>query len=281
MIRLCNIVPVSYLGITDTQKTHWISTRMAENNTEYREFYKLLKEAYPNYHCYLDARDADGSMQEVINLANDLNVDTVVIPNSSEYLVSVNESLAKKWFPALKLANLRTMFIPKAAFNDSLGFFKSFSWALNDKSVDMIGVSTDYCATAFGVEDESNIELETPFIDTTYPMQRYLSRWHLFNALGQLKLLNNMNSHKKFHCLDLNGVREIELLSSFHKFIFSWHTSEPFWLAYNKAMYDSSPTSLRHGGVNTTFDYMAPYIDDVEINKGITHNIGFAEASAE
>ena len=28
-------------------------------------------------------------------------------------------------------------------------------------------------------------------------------------------------------------------------------------------------------------DLMAPYIDDPDINKGINHNIGFAEASAE
>lgn len=278
MIRLANVVPISYLGLTTNQKTHWISSKVAENNTEYREFYKLLKEAYPNYHCYLDTRDSDASMQTLTDLAIDMKVDTVVIPNS-EYNVSANESLAKKWFPALKLSNLRTMFVPKAAFNDSLGFFKSFSWALNDKSVDMIGVSSDYCATAFGVEDESNFELETPFIDTTYAMQRYLSRWHLFNALRQLVLLNNMNSHMKFHCLELNGVREIELLQPFHKFIFSWHTSEPFWLAYNKAMYDASPTGLRYSGINTTFDYMAPYIDDPDINKGITHNIGFAEST--
>ena len=281
MIRLTNVVPVSYLGLTTNQKTHWISARMAENNSEYLEFYQELKEKDQTVIYYLDSRDAESSMSEVINLANSLNVNTVVIPNSQESSVAANEALAKKWFPALKLANLRTMVIPQATFNDSLGFFKSFSWALNDKSVDMIGVSSDYCATAFGVEDESNLDLETPFIDTTYPMQRYLSRWHLFNALGQLKLLNNMNSHKKFHCLDLNGVREMELLSFFHKFIFSWHTSEPFWLAYNKAMYDASPTGLRHGGINTPFDYMAPYIDDPDINKGINHNIGFAEASAE
>lgn len=278
-IRFSHIVPVSYLDLIKKNKTFWISDKMLKENVEYFNFFKELKDKKrANIFYYLNTNE-DSSLQHTIDLAKSINANAVVIPSPPEESVEESEKLANKWLAGLSLSKLRSCYVPRPGFNEAVRFIRTISWGI--KNVDYVGISSERCARAFGIEDESNDEAEPPYVDDNYKLQTYLSRWHLFNAVSQLYVNDKMSYQKRFHLIELSGgIREIELLKPFHKYIASCHSGQPFWLSYNKYSYDSSPTGLKYGDINIPFDYNAPYVDDENFNQLIINNMYFADNSA-
>ena len=60
-----------------------------------------------------------------------------------------------------------------------------------------------------------------------------------------------------------DGPNEIELLSQFHKHIFSWDSSSPIWHGINNIRYDGSPTGLRNGKFEDEVDFNINNVEDI------------------
>lgn len=264
MLNFCHITPTAYLDQISKYRVHLLLAHMVEENEQYRNFYLNLKKSRPNtfYHldnsCYELYRRGEPlyDPNKLIEMGKLVKADSIVMTDYPKESADKTIEMAKKQIPVFKLAGFKTFFCPQSQFNHSLELFRSFDWALNNRDIDYIGVSILAAPNGFGIEDQSNTELDSVYTDVTYRMQRYLSRFHVFNGLKGLKLLDKISAHKRFHCLGLlDGPREIELLKPFHKYIFSIDSSSAFHHATKGIIYDNSPTGLRSGKDESEFDF--------------------------
>jgi hypothetical protein len=153
----------------------------------------------------------------------------------------------------------------------------AFEWALNDKDIDVIGVSILACPIALGVNESAFGDGQR---NDSYRMQRFLSRYRIFKELGKRGLLTDA-ARKRFHCLGMtDGPREIELLSPFHRFIRSWDSSSAFLHGSLGIRYDNSPTGLMNGKNETEVDFNF-HTDSVENQHKALYNAHFINGLCE
>jgi hypothetical protein len=249
-----------------------------EENAEYRNFYRELKEEDPTVFYHLDnsafemfKRGVDMyPTDKLLDMAAKVKADSIVMSDYPKQHSSVTIDAAKNLIPLFKRAGYKTFFCPQSELGNIDDLIGAFEWAINNKDIDYIGVSILACPIALGVNEQS---FGDSVRDESYRMQRYLSRWRVFEILNERGLLGEKTKNR-LHCLGMtDGPREIDLLRPYHDHIFSWDSATASWHGYHKIQYDQSPTGLRNGKYEeeVNFDIAAP--DTMEAINSIIYNM--------
>lgn len=281
-INFCHIAPVSYLPFVRQYPVHLLLAHLVEENKEYRDFYVNLKRDNPNVFYHLDnsafemfKRGVDMyPSDKLIEMGKMVGADSIVMTDYPKQNWMKTSDKAQELAPKFKAAGFKTFFCPQSELGKIDDLMKSFEWAIKNPQIDFIGVSILACPIGLGVN-------ETTFgngqRDEAYRMQRYLSRWAIFQELKARKLLT-ISTFKKFHCLGMtDGPREIALLSEFHDHIFSWDSSSPIWHAINGIEYDNSPTGLRNGKYEEEVNFDIAAADTFDIMPKLSYNMGLID----
>ena len=248
-INFCHIAPVSYLPFVRQYPTHLLLAHLVEENKEYRDFYARLKQENPTVFYHLDNSAFEMfkrgepmySSEKLLKMAKLVGADSIVMSDYPKENWKKTVESAEKLIPKFKKAGYKTFFCPQSELGDLEGLMNSFAWAINNTDVDFIGVSILACPIGLGVNEVKHGD-ETR--DEAFRMQRYLSRWAIFEELDKRGLLG-YNTHRRFHCLGMtDGPLEIDLVREYHNHIFSWDSSTAIWHAVNGIEYDNSPTGL-------------------------------------
>jgi hypothetical protein len=276
-INFCHIMPVSYLPFTRQYSTHLLLAHLVEENEQYRNFYVNLKRENPNVFYHLDNSafemfkrgapmyDSD----KLIEMGKKVGADSIVMSDYPKQHWSKTVDSAVRLIPEFKKQGFKTFFCPQSELGDVDGLISSFQWAINNGDIDFIGVSILACPIALGVNE---VKHGAESRDEAYRMQRYLSRWAIFDQLDKRGLLGS-NTSKRFHCLGMtDGPREIALLSKYHQYIFSWDSSSAAWHAINGIDYDNSPTGLRHGKLESEVDFNIAATNSVDVIYRLKYN---------
>jgi len=283
MINFCHIVPVSYLPLVRSYPVHLLLAHLVEENKEYREFYAQLKRDNPNVVYHLDnsafemfKRGVDMyPSDKLIEMGKLVSADSIVMTDYPKHHWMKTTDKAQELAPKFKKAGFKTFFCPQSSLGDLDGLMKGFEWAINNPDVDYIGVSILACPIALGVNETKHSPHQVR--DDGYMMQRYLSRWAIFEELKSRGLLGPA-TRKRFHCLGMtDGPREISLVREYHNHIFSWDSSTAVWHALAGIRYDNSPTGLRFGKFEKEVDFDISLSDKVESQKDINYNMGLVD----
>lgn len=275
MIRFCHIAPVNYLHLVRNHPTHLLLAHLIEENAEYRDFYINLKKENPSLFYHVDNSAFEMfkrgkpmyPMDKLIEMATIVNGNSIVMSDYPKEHWSKTVDAAKELIPTVKAAGFKTFFCPQSELGAIDDLLSSFEWAIQNTDIDFIGVSILACPIGLGVNESDHGNCCDR--DDGYRLQRFLSRWQVFNLLMKERLLTK-KTWSRFHCLGMtDGPREIEVLREFHSHIFSWDSSSAIWHGINGVEYDQSPTGLRNGKLETEVDFDIDYSDN---NKSVINN---------
>lgn len=261
MIKFCHIAPVSYLPFVRHYPVHLLLAHLVEDNAEYRNFYINLKRENPYVFYHLDNSGFEMFKRGVpmydpdklIEMGHMVNADSIVMSDYPKEPYHKTITSAEVLIPKFKEQGFKTFFCPQSELGDLEGLMKSFDWAIHNPDVDYIGVSILACPIALGINETKHGDGSK---DEAFRLQRYLSRWAIFQELEHRDLLGYETEIGRFHCLGMtDGPKEIDLLRPYHDHIFSWDSSSAIWHAINGIEYDKSPTGLRNGKFEIEVDF--------------------------
>ncbi len=256
-IKFCHISPTAFLKYTRTNGAHLVLAHLVEEDEEYRKYYRNLKDG--NY------KIMDNSAFEMFKLGRPMynesklldmgkqcEADCIVMSDYPKQPYTVTIDAAVRLAPIFKDEGFDTFFVPQSELGDMDGLLRSIEWGLNSKDIDLIGLSILSCPIACGVD-------ETVFHggkrNDAYRMQRYMSRWKVFDEIQKRGLLT-YQAQKRFHCLGMvDGPNEISLLREYEDYIFSWDSSAAVWAGMNGITFDNSPTGLMNGKFEKEVDF--------------------------
>lgn len=277
MINFCHIAPVSYLPFVRQYPTHLLLAHLVEENKEYREFYANLKRENPTVFYHLDNSAFEMfkrgqpmyNSDKLLKMADKVGANSIVMSDYPKEDWRKTVDSAEKLIPKFKKAGYKTFFCPQSELGDLDGLMKGFQWGLENTSVDYIGVSILACPIGLGINETKHGDGSR---DDAFRMQRYLSRWAIFEELAKRNLLNN--AYGRFHCLGMtDGPREIALVQDYHDYIFSWDSSTAIWHAINGIEYDNSPTGLRRGKFEEEVDFDIAQPDTFDVMPRLAYNM--------
>lgn len=258
MINFCHIAPTKFLhNYTSTNGAHLLLAHLVEEDEEYRNYYANLNDgkykimdnsAFEMFKLGLPMYESS----KLIEMGKACSANCIVMSDYPKQPSQVTVDAAKKLIPVFKGEGFDTFFVPQSALGDMTDLVNAIEWALNNRDIDLIGLSILAAPIACGV-DESTFEGGKR--SDAYKMQRYLSRLTVFRELERRKLLNS-HAKKRFHCLGMvDGPKEINLLREYSDFIFSWDSSAAVWAGINGIRFDDSPTGLKDGKFEKEVDF--------------------------
>lgn len=281
-INFCHISPVSYLPFVRQYPTHLLLAHLVEENKEYREFYIKLKQENPNVFYHLDNSAFEMfkrgvpmyDSKKLIKMGKLVGANSIVMSDYPKEDWTKTVESAEAMIPKLKKEGFKTFFCPQSKLGDLDGLMKGFEWAIDHDDVDFIGVSILACPIALGINETKHGDGSR---DEAFRMQRYMSRWAIFEELAKRDLLS-YTTHNRFHCLGMtDGPREIALLREYHDHIFSWDSSTAVWHAINGIEYDNSPTGLRHGKFEEEVDFNIAPPNTFDVMPRLSYNMGLID----
>ena len=258
MINFCHIAPTKFLhSYTSTNGAHLLLAHLVEEDEEYRNYYANLKDgkykimdnsAFEMFKLGLPMYESS----KLIEMGKACNANCIVLSDYPKQPSLVTVNAARKLIPEFKGEGFDTFFVPQSALGDMTDLVNAIEWALDNRDIDLIGLSILAAPIACGV-DESTFEGGKR--SDAYKMQRYLSRLAVFRELERRKLLTS-HAKKRFHCLGMvDGPKEIDLLREYSDFIFSWDSSAAVWAGINDIHFDQSPTGLKNGKFEKEVDF--------------------------
>lgn len=251
MINFCQIAPTAHLGdFCEDNEVDLILAHLVETDEVYTEWYKnhnafkiLDNSAFEMYKQGRDMYDSD----KLLEMAERVGADVIVMSDYPGMNAQVTIDAAERLGPIFHEAGFKTFFVPQSEIGDMEDYMKAWRYAANSPNVDFIGVSILGVPNAFG-----NIEKDNK-------LQRFTSRWKMMKMLDEAGILGSaMCEGKKIHFLGaLDGwPGEVELVQSYHNYIFSWDSSGAVWLGLHGNMeYDDSPTSQLLGKYEEEVDF--------------------------
>lgn len=281
-INFAHIAPVSYLPFVRQYPVHLLLAHLVEENKAYRDFYANLKQENPKVLYHLDNSAFEMFKRgapmydpdKLMEMANLVGADSIVMSDYPKENWQKTVGSAQALLPKFKKEGFMTFFCPQSELGDLEGLMKSFTWAIDHDDVDFIGVSILACPIGLGVNEVKHGSEQR---DESFRMQRYLSRWAIFEEMNKRGMLNHQTK-KRFHCLGMtDGPREIDLLRQYHEHIFSWDSSTAIWHAINGIEYDHSPTGLRRGKYEAEVDFDIAPPDTFDIMPKLAYNMGLID----
>jgi hypothetical protein len=258
MINFCHISPTKYLAkYTRDNGAHLILAHLVEEDPEYRDYYanledgkykimdnsafEMFKLGRPMYESY-----------KLIEMGKACKANCIVLSDYPKQHSQRTVYAAKSLIPQFKDEGFDTFFVPQSQLGDMTDYINAIEWALNNESIDLIGLSILGTPIACGVDETT---FDGGKRNDAYKMQRYLSRHAVFRELEKRNLLG-VSAWTRFHCLGMvDGPKEIDLLREYHKFIFSWDSSAAVWAGINGHRFDNSPTGLMNGKFEKEVDF--------------------------
>lgn len=262
-MEFCQIVPKKLVPFVANRPRHLVLAHLVESDQEYVDAYRKLKE---ETNCTLIL---DNSMFEyfkkgepaldsskLIDLSRKINADYIVLSDYPKQPWTVTRDKALEMIPEIKNAGFKTFYVPQSEFGDIEGWAASVKWALDNPRIDLIGLSILACPIAMGI-DEGQYDGE---LTGMIRLQRTIARLRCLNYLQQHGIIDNNNitdkTKHRFHVLGMQDApAEIELLQPYHEMLASWDSSNAAWHAINGIRYDSTPTMLKDGKLNTEVDF--------------------------
>lgn len=277
MINFCHISPTHYLEkYTRNNGAHLILAHLVESDPVYRDYYANLDDgkykimdnsAFEMFKLGRPMYESD----KLIEMGNACRADCIVMSDYPKEHSSRTKYAAEVLIPQFKAAGFDTFFCPQSQLGDIDDLVGAIEWGLNHPDVDLIGMSILACPIAMGVNEGT---FESGGRSDAYKMQRFVSRFAVFDALERAGLLTDLAT-KRFHCLGMvDGPNEIRLLKRFEKFIFSWDSSAAVWAGMNNIQFDNSPTGLQNGKFEKEVDFE---YNGATNDVAVYHNIAYID----
>lgn len=263
-MEFCHIVPTNYIPIVDGHKRHLVLAHLVEKNHKYVDNYLNIKHqdttfimdnsAFEMFKLNKPMFDPD----KLIDLGNKIKADIIVLPDypREDYQKTIDQ--CEKYIDTFKSAGFGVMFVPQSRLGDLQGYIECVKYGLNNKKIDIVGLSILGCPTALGLQENTYGVSNS----RQYKLQRYKSRFQILNELNNNGLLTE-NAINRFHCLGMaDGPKEIKLLCQFSKYIQSWDTSSAAWHGINGVLFDQSETGLINGKIESEVDFDVNFDDN-------------------
>lgn len=260
-MEFCHIVPKKFVNLVNGYNRHLVLAHLIESDPEYVNLYKTIVNQTgatlimdnSAYEMYKQGRPMFES-DKLIELANKVGADYIVLSDYPKQDWMVTRDKAIEMIPEIKGHGFNTFYVPQSELGDIDGWCESVRWALNNKNIDLIGMSILGCPIAMGIEEGTYGNDLSGMIR----LQRFLARYRCYCELEKRGIIDfdNPRCIRRFHNLGMqDGPGEIELMSRYHKMIASWDTSSGCWHAINHVLYDHSPTMLKNGKINSEVDF--------------------------
>lgn len=278
MINFCHISPTKFLPTyTARNGAHLILAHLVESDPEYRDYYANLDDglykimdnsAFEMFKLGRPMYESD----KLIEMGKACKADCIVMTDYPKMHSSHTKNKAIQMLPYIKGEGFDTFFCPQSELGDIEDLVSAFAWALEHPSIDLIGMSILACPIGLGVNEG---KFEDGGRDDAYKLQRFMSRFTVFDILRQRGLLKDSRAMKRFHCLGMtDGPREISLLRPFHDNIFSWDSSAAVWAGINNIQFDGSSTGLRNGKFEKEVEF---HYDGPTNDLAVFHNISYID----
>lgn len=256
-IKFCHISPTKYLSkYSDYNDAHLILAHLVESDPEYADFYANLDDGMYKimdnsaFEMFKQGRPMYDS-SKLIAMGKRCKADCIVMSDYPREDWTKTVEAGDKMLPDIIDAGFQAFFVPQSKLGDFDGYLQGIEWAL-DQPIKLIGMSILGCPIALGIDEKQSVESRSD----TYKLQRFLSRFTVFNTMERLGILKDSRAYKKFHCLGMvDGPNEIDLLKRFSKNIFSWDSSAAIWCGLNGIQFDNSPTGLVNGKFEKEVDF--------------------------
>lgn len=270
-VQFCHISPTKYLGdFAALNGAHLLLAHLVESDKKYRNFYAKLNDGKYKimdnsaFEMFKQGREMYDSAK-LLDMAKACNADCIVMTDYPRQKSIDTIVKAKELAPRFKDAGFDTFFCPQSELGDLDDLMFAFEWALNNPDIDVIGVSILACPIALGVDER----MEGRERNEAYRLQRYLSRYTIFQELDRRGLLDQ-RALKRFHCLGMtDGPNEVALLSPYHPFIRTWDSSAAIWAGLNDIRFDNSPTGL----INGKFELEVDFNHSLPLTKEVAYNV--------
>lgn len=276
-IKFCHISPTKYLDrFTRQNGAHLLLAHLVEQDEQYANYYANLNDGKVKimdnsaFEMFKQGRPMYDS-SKLVEMGTRCKADVIVMSDYPKDPWIKTMQAAERMIPELKGAGFGTFYVPQGEIGDLNGVLQSFKWAIDNPDIDLIGMSILTCPIAFNVNETSHGDGKR---HDGYKLQRFLSRWKMFKALDDVGLLD-VKALKKFHCLGMtDGPNEIELLEPYHQYIYSWDSSAAVWAGLSGVAFDSSPSGLQYGKVETEVDFNYNHTVPT-MEKLVEHNIQY------
>ena len=283
-MQFCHIAPTEYIPLVAHHPRHLLLAQFVEDNQAYVDQYLKIKEENPDVTFILDNGGYERyrlglpmfESEKLIELGKKCKADYIVL---SDY---PGERWTKTYYKGLDMADefheagFKTFFVPQSTLGDLDGYMDCLKHAIdNNDKFDLIGLSILGCPIALGLKENKYDEQ----VSGTHRMQRYLSRFAIFDEMEKRGWFNDFSFfeklHHRFHCLGMvEGPKEIRLLEQWGFSIASWDSSSAVWHGINGIRYDNSPTGLVNGKLETEVDFDLKWADvKTTTVDNIMHNV--------
>ena len=268
MIQFAHICPTAYLSTYAKYNTaHLILAHLVEEDEQYRDFYKNLNDGNPKImdNSAFEMWKQNKPMypaDKLLEMGKACNAQYIVMSDYPGESWEKTKDAAIQLIPQFKEGGFKTFYVPQGPIGMVDDLLESIQWALDNKNIDLIGMSILSCPNAFGVERDNKL-------------QRYLSRYEVFRRLADIVPMDD-RTYKRFHCLGMvDGPNEISLLQKFRHMIFSWDSSAAIWAGINDISFDESPTGLVDGKFEKEVDFGYKRKLTYNQESDIIHNINY------
>ena len=248
MIHFAHICPTAYLTTYSSYNSaHLILAHLVEEDEQYRNFYKNLNDSAPKImdNSAFEMWKQNKPMypaDKLLDMGKACNAQYIVMSDYPGEPWEKTRDAAIELIPKFKDAGFKTFYVPQGPIGDIDSLLDSIEWGIDNEDIDLIGISILSCPNAFGVERDNKL-------------QRFLSRYEVFRHLKKRRPPCD-KTYKRFHCLGMvDGPMEVDLLSNYKHYIFSWDSSAAIWAGINDITFDQSPTGLIDGKFEKEVDF--------------------------
>lgn len=241
MVNFCHISPTKHLNDFCAKQTHHLLlAHLVEDDEEYTKWYASHKAEGQTYildnsafECFKQGRPMYPS-DNLIEMGHRVKADYLVMSDYPNEPGKRTIEAAQELAPQFRKEGFGTFFVPQSEIGDIEDYIATFAWAASSPLVDYIGVSILGVPNAYGVERNNKL-------------QRFFSRWHMMNILGERGILRMVQQNsKRIHFLGMvDGPNEILLVNK-HT-IHTWDSSAAVWAGLNGIPFDNTPTGLVNG----------------------------------
>ena len=252
--QFCIITPTAYLERYASQSSmHLVLAHLVDEDQEYAEFYDGRSEfKIMDNGAFELGKSYDPD--KLIKLGQMCKADAIVLPDYPAQDSKKTVSAAIKLIDQVRDSGFQTMFVPQSQIGDKEDWIRSYVWATNMDSIDIIGMSILAMPNAIP----------------------HIHRGYARVVLTQILLERGLFNHDKHHhYLGLNAGPKLEIPTLIGMGVLdSCDSSGPVWAGICGHEYSKSTDSLQTTSkIKKHVDFDYPLVDDDPTLKRIQRNI--------